>query len=117
VVEAAAAGDADLVPLAASAAAAAEARAALAARQAGALDAAAAELLGSAEIVRCAPAGACVLQSGHVCDDEAQQGLGGCGRCQTARSACRFRAACAMGMPWCLAAGVGQHALPGPAWA
>jgi hypothetical protein len=76
-VEAAAAGDADLVPLAASAAAAAEAGAALAARQAGALDAAAAELLGSPEIVRCAPpAGVCGLQSGHVCHAEARQGPG-----------------------------------------
>ena len=51
--EEAAAGDADLVPLAAGAAAAAEAGAALAVRQADALEAAATLLLASPEIVRC----------------------------------------------------------------
>ena len=54
--EEAAVGDSDLEPLATGAAAAAEAGAALAARQAEALQAAAASLLGSAEIVRRAPA-------------------------------------------------------------
>lgn len=51
--EEAAAGDSDLVPLAAGAAAAAEAGAALAVRQADALEAAATLLLASPEIVRC----------------------------------------------------------------